>query len=118
VDAWRRHVSPAEGIAYHFGDHSLKLQGFIGIVALQGLSGLYSDHIDTVPYILQTFDRVLRRLLIIPSFHGEYPNLHSELEDMSIRWVARGTGGVDELAASSWVVPNFWRLIDNITPAV
>jgi hypothetical protein len=37
-------------IAYHFGDHLLKLQGFIGIVALQGLSGLYSDRIDTVPY--------------------------------------------------------------------
>ena len=47
-------------IAYYFGDHLLKLQGFIGIVALQGLSGLYSDRIDTVPYILHTFDRVLR----------------------------------------------------------
>ena len=47
-------------IGYYFGDHSLKLQGFIGIVALQGLSGLYSDRIDTVPYILYTFDRVLR----------------------------------------------------------
>ena len=46
-------------MAYYFGDHSLKLQGFIGIVALQGLSGLYSDRIDTVPYILYTFDRVL-----------------------------------------------------------
>jgi len=39
-------------MAYYFGDHSLKLQGFIGIVALQGLSGLYSDRIDTVPYSL------------------------------------------------------------------
>jgi hypothetical protein len=47
-------------IAYHFGDHSLKLQGLIGIVALQGLSGLYSDRINTVPYSLYTFDRVLR----------------------------------------------------------
>ena len=47
-------------IAYYFGDHSLKLQGSIGIVALHGLSGLYSDRIDTVPYILHTFDRVLR----------------------------------------------------------
>jgi hypothetical protein len=47
-------------IAYRFGDHSLKLQGFIGIVALQGSSGLYSDRIDTLPYILHTFDRVLR----------------------------------------------------------
>ena len=47
-------------IAYDFSDHSLKLQGFIGIVALQGSSGLYSDRIDTVPYILHTFDRVLR----------------------------------------------------------
>jgi hypothetical protein len=26
-------------IAYHSGDHSLKLQGLIGIVALQGVSG-------------------------------------------------------------------------------
>jgi hypothetical protein len=32
---------------------------------LQGSSGLYSDRIDTVPYILYTFDRVLRRLAII-----------------------------------------------------
>jgi hypothetical protein len=31
-------------------------------VALHGLSGLYSDRIDTVPYILHTFDRVLRRV--------------------------------------------------------
>jgi hypothetical protein len=46
--------------AHHFGNHSLKLQGFIGIVALQGSSGLYIDRIDTVPYILHTFDRVLR----------------------------------------------------------
>jgi len=53
-------VSPDEGIGYYFGDHSLKLQGSIGIVALHGLSGLYSDRIDTVPYILHTFDRVLR----------------------------------------------------------
>ena len=47
-------------IAYNFGDHSLTLQGFIGIMALQGSTGLYSDRIDTVPYILHTFDRVLR----------------------------------------------------------
>ena len=50
-------------IGYYFGDHSLKLQGSIGIVALHGLSGLYSDRIDTVPYILHTFDRVLRTRL-------------------------------------------------------
>jgi hypothetical protein len=47
-------------IAYYFGYHSLKLQGFIGIVALQGALGLYSDRINTVPYSLYTFDRVLR----------------------------------------------------------
>jgi hypothetical protein len=52
-------------IAYHFGDHSLKLQGFKGMVALQGLSGLYSDRIYTVPYILHTFDRVLRSCGVI-----------------------------------------------------
>jgi hypothetical protein len=39
-------------IAYHVGDPSLKLQGFIGIVALKGASGLYSDRIDMVPYSL------------------------------------------------------------------
>jgi hypothetical protein len=47
-------------IAYDFGDDSLKLQGLIGIVALQASSALYSDRIDTMPYILHTFDRVLR----------------------------------------------------------
>jgi hypothetical protein len=52
-------------IAFHFGDHSLKLQGFIGIVALQGLSGLYSDRIDTVPYSLYTFDWVLHKTPLI-----------------------------------------------------
>jgi hypothetical protein len=54
-------------IAYHFGDHPLKLQGFIGIVALQGFSGLYSDRIDTVPYILHTFNRSFVIVIIIPS---------------------------------------------------
>ena len=52
-------------IAYHFGDHSLKLQGFIGIVALQSSSGFYGDGIDTVPYILYTFDRVLRNSRLV-----------------------------------------------------
>jgi hypothetical protein len=32
-------------------------------VALQSSSGFYSDRIDTVPYILHTFDRVLRTVL-------------------------------------------------------
>jgi hypothetical protein len=49
-------------ITHHFSDHSPKLQGFIGIVALRDSSGLYSDRIDTVPYILYTFDRVLRTI--------------------------------------------------------
>jgi hypothetical protein len=49
-------------IAYDFGNDSLKLQGLIRIVALQASSGLYSDCIDTVPYILHTFDRVLRKV--------------------------------------------------------
>ena len=48
-------------LSYHFSDRSLKLQGFIGIVALWGSSGLYSDRIDTVPFFLYTFDRVLRK---------------------------------------------------------
>jgi hypothetical protein len=47
-------------VAYLSGDHSLKIQDFIGIVALQGPSALYSDRIDTVPYSPETFDRVLR----------------------------------------------------------
>jgi hypothetical protein len=48
-------------VANKSGDHSLKIQGFIGIVALQGSSALSRDRIDTGPYIPETFDRVLRK---------------------------------------------------------
>ena len=47
-------------VAYHSGDHSLKLQGFIGIVALQGSSGSTATVFIQWPYRLHTFDRVLR----------------------------------------------------------
>jgi hypothetical protein len=47
-------------IAYHSGDHSLKIQGFIGIVALQGSSGSTATVFIRWPYSLHTFDRVLR----------------------------------------------------------
>jgi hypothetical protein len=43
-------------VAYYSGNHSLKIQGSIGIVALHGPSALYSDRINTVPYSLETFD--------------------------------------------------------------
>ena len=35
-------------VAYYSGSHSLKIQGLIGIVALQGPSALYSNRINTV----------------------------------------------------------------------
>jgi hypothetical protein len=45
------HKSPTLRIvAYYSGDHSLKIQGFIGIVALQGATGgfrPYSNRINT-----------------------------------------------------------------------
>jgi hypothetical protein len=47
-------------IAYHSGDHSLKIQGFIGIVTLQGSSGSTATVFIRWPYSLHTFDRVLR----------------------------------------------------------
>jgi hypothetical protein len=46
--------------AYYYSDWSLKLQGLIGNVALQGLTGLYSDRIVQWPCCFQTFDRVFR----------------------------------------------------------
>jgi len=53
-------------VAYHSGDHSLKIQGFIGIVALQGSSGSTATVFIRWPYSLHTFDRVLRILLDFP----------------------------------------------------
>jgi hypothetical protein len=48
-------------VAFYFGGHSLKLQGFIGIVALQGSSGSTATVFIRWPYSLYTFDRVLRK---------------------------------------------------------
>jgi hypothetical protein len=50
----------ARFVVYYFGDHSLKLQGCIGIVALQGPSGSTATVFIRWPYSLHTFDRVLR----------------------------------------------------------
>jgi hypothetical protein len=47
-------------VAFYFGGYSLKLQGFIGIVALQGSSGSTATVFIRWPYSLYTFDRVLR----------------------------------------------------------
>ena len=60
-------------VAYYLGDHSLKLQGFIGIVALQGSSGSIATVFLRWAYSLYTFDRVLRNSTLVTNSPGPGP---------------------------------------------